>query len=41
MKQGKLKINEDMYYGLENAPTAVHVLVTGKNIGKVILQLEK
>ena len=41
MKQGKLKINEDMYYGLEKSQTAVQALVTGKNIGKVILQLEK
>jgi NADPH-dependent curcumin reductase CurA len=40
-KTGKLSIKEDISYGLENAPECINKLTSGKNIGKVILSLEK
>jgi len=39
-KEGKLSIKEDISFGLENAPNCLNRLLSGKNIGKVILTME-
>jgi len=39
LKQGKLKYNEDVTYGLENAHAAFKKLFTGKNKGKTMVKI--
>jgi NADPH-dependent curcumin reductase CurA len=36
---GDIKVVEDIAVGLENAPSAVMGLLTGKNVGKQIVKL--
>jgi NADPH-dependent curcumin reductase CurA len=39
LKQGKLKCEETVLEGLENAPTALAGLFTGLNTGKMLVRL--
>lgn len=39
VKSGKIKIKEDRVTGIENAPALMEKLVTGKNVGKAILEM--
>lgn len=39
VKQGKVKVREDIVFGLENAPEAFIGLLKGRNFGKLIIQL--
>lgn len=36
---GKIKYREDLVRGLDNAPSALQRLFSGKNIGKVVVQV--
>ncbi|AUB81870.1 zinc-binding dehydrogenase [Candidatus Thiodictyon syntrophicum] len=39
VQQGKVKVREDMVFGLENAPEAFIGLLQGKNFGKLVIAL--
>jgi NADPH-dependent curcumin reductase CurA len=39
VKDGKLKVKETVVEGLENAPSALQGLFTGKNLGKMIIKV--
>jgi NADPH-dependent curcumin reductase len=39
VQQGKVKVREDIVFGLENAPEAFIGLLEGKNFGKLIIEL--
>ena len=39
-KAGKLEVKEDISIGIESVPAAFSKLLTGDNIGKVIVSLE-
>ena len=39
VQQGKVKVREDIVFGLENAPEAFIGLLQGKNFGKLVIQL--
>jgi len=39
VKSGAIKIREDKVKGLENAPTLMEKLVTGKNVGKAVVEV--
>ena len=39
VREGKVKVREDIVFGLENAPEAFIGLLQGKNFGKLVIQL--
>jgi len=39
VKSGEIKIREDKVFGIENAPALMEKLVTGKNVGKAVLEM--
>ena len=39
VQQGRVKVREDIVFGLENAPATLIGLLEGKNFGKVIIQV--
>jgi NADPH-dependent curcumin reductase CurA len=39
VEEGKVKVREDIVFGLENAPEAFIGLLQGKNFGKLVIQL--
>jgi NADPH-dependent curcumin reductase CurA len=39
VKDGKVKVREDIVFGLENAPDAFIGLLQGRNFGKLVIQL--
>ena len=39
VQQGKVKVREDIVFGLENAPDAFIGLLEGKNFGKLVIAL--
>jgi hypothetical protein len=39
VQEGKVKVREDIVFGLENAPEAFIGLLQGKNFGKLVIQL--
>ena len=39
VQQGKVKVREDIVFGLENAPEAFIGLLQGKNFGKLVIAL--
>ena len=41
MAEGKLKAREDVVRGFESFPDALQMLFAGKNVGKLVLELEK
>lgn len=40
IQSGKIKVNEDIVKGIENAPQAFIGLLRGKNLGKLIVEIE-
>jgi hypothetical protein len=41
LKQGKLKYQQDVAQGLENAPQAFIGMLHGKNLGKQLVQISE
>jgi len=39
VQDGRVKVREDMVFGLENAPEALIGLLQGRNFGKLVIQL--
>ena len=39
VQEGKVKVKEDIVFGLQNAPEAFIGLLTGRNFGKLVIQL--
>jgi len=39
VREGKVKFREDIVEGLDNAPTAFHRLLQGKNFGKMLVRV--
>ena len=39
VQQRKVKVREDIVFGLENAPEAFIGLLQGRNFGKLVIQL--
>jgi len=39
VQEDKVKVREDIVFGLENAPEAFIGLLQGKNFGKLVIQL--
>lgn len=39
VREGSVKVREDIVFGLENAPAAFMGLLEGRNFGKLIVQL--
>ena len=41
VQKGKVKVREDIVFGLENAPAAFIGLLEGKNFGKLVIQVAR
>jgi NADPH-dependent curcumin reductase CurA len=39
VREDKVQVREDIVFGLENAPEAFIGMLTGKNFGKLVIQL--